>query len=68
VERRFGLITEGMIRRRTFHSVKELEHAIYEWRANWNEEPKPFTGVQLPMSFSTKYAVVKKYSGHHTGD
>jgi transposase len=43
VERWFGLITERMIRRGTFHSVKELEHAIYEWLANWNEEPKSFT-------------------------
>ena len=43
VERWFGLITERMIRRGTFHSVKELERAIYEWLANWNEEPKSFT-------------------------
>jgi len=43
VERWFGLITERMIRRGTFHSVQELEHAIYEWLANWNEKPQPFT-------------------------
>jgi transposase len=42
VERWFGLITERMIRRGTFHSVKELEHAIYDWLATWNEKPKPF--------------------------
>jgi transposase len=42
VERWFGLITGRMIRRGTFRSVKELEHAIYQWLANWNENPKPF--------------------------
>ena len=31
-----------MIRRGTFHCVDELEHAIYQWLANWNREPKPF--------------------------
>jgi hypothetical protein len=31
-----------MIRRGTFHSVPELEHAIYQWLANWNHEPQPF--------------------------
>jgi transposase len=42
VERWFGLIIERMIRRGTFHSVKELEQAIYQWLASWNNEPKPF--------------------------
>src|SRR5437016_7616768 len=42
VERWFGLITDRMIRRGTFHSVAELERAIYQWLANWNHEPQPF--------------------------
>jgi transposase len=42
VERWFGLITDKMIRRGTFHSVDELERAIYEWLATWNEKPKAF--------------------------
>jgi transposase len=42
VERLFGLITDRMIRRGTFHCVEELERAIYQWLANWNEQPKPF--------------------------
>ena len=42
VERWFGLITERMIRRGTFHSVTELESAIYQWLATWNNQPKPF--------------------------
>jgi transposase len=42
VERLFGLITERMIRRGTFHRVDELERAIYHWLAAWNNEPRPF--------------------------
>jgi transposase len=42
VERWFGLITDKMIRRGTFHSVQELERAIYAWLASWNDTPKPF--------------------------
>lgn len=42
VERWFGLITERMIRRGTFHSVAELEHAIYQWLAKWNQKPQAF--------------------------
>lgn len=42
VERLFALITERMIRRGTFHCVAELERAIYQWLANWNDDPQPF--------------------------
>ncbi len=42
VERWFGLITDRMIRRGTFRSVQELEHAIYQWLGTWNDDPKPF--------------------------
>jgi len=42
VERWFALITERMIRRGTFHSVRELESSIYQWLANWNDQPQPF--------------------------
>jgi hypothetical protein len=31
-----------MIRRGTFRSVEELEHAIDAWLASWNDTPKPF--------------------------
>jgi transposase len=42
VERLFGLITDRMIRRGTFHCVDELEQAIYQWLANWNNQLRPF--------------------------
>jgi transposase len=42
LERWFGLITDKLIRRGTFHSVEELERAIYSWLASWNDTPKAF--------------------------
>lgn len=42
VERFFALITDRMIRRGTFHTVHDLEQAIYKWLASWNGEPIPF--------------------------
>lgn len=42
VERLFGLITDRMIRRGTFRCVEELERAIYQWLATWNDKPQPF--------------------------
>jgi len=64
VERLFGLITDRMIRRGTFHCVDELECAIYRWLANWNNEPKPFewkatADVILDKVRRCKEAIVK---------
>jgi transposase len=64
VERFFGLITDCMIRRGTFHSAGELEQAIYRWLANWNNEPKPFewkatADVILDKVRRCKEAIVK---------
>jgi transposase len=42
VERWFAEITRKRIRRGSFNSVQELEKAIYEYLAAWNEAPKPF--------------------------
>ncbi len=42
VERFFGLITQRMIRRGTFLSVRELENSIYAWLSIWNNQPHPF--------------------------
>lgn len=64
VERLFGLITDRMIRRGTFHCVDELERAIYQWLANWNDEPKAFAwkataDVILDKVRRCKAAIVK---------
>jgi transposase len=42
VERWFGLLTERMIRRGVFTSVKELEKAIENYISHHNAQPKPF--------------------------
>jgi transposase len=42
VERWFARITDRMIRRGTFLSVRALEQAIYDWLAKWNRDPQPF--------------------------
>jgi hypothetical protein len=42
VERWFGELTSKRIRRGSFRSVQDLEKAIVEFLAAWNENPKPF--------------------------
>ena len=41
VERWFAELTNKWLRRGTHRSTKELELAIENWIAHWNEEPKP---------------------------
>jgi transposase len=42
VERWFAELTNKWLRRGTHRSTKELESAIANWIARWNEEPTPF--------------------------
>jgi transposase len=42
VERWFAELTNKWLRRGTHRSTKELESAIENWIAQWNDEPKPF--------------------------
>jgi transposase len=63
VERWFGLITDRMIRRGTFHSVAELERAIYQWLANWNHEPQPFIWKATPDVILDKVRRCKELAG-----
>jgi transposase len=59
VERWFGVLTDNMIRHGTFHSVDELEQAIYQWLATWINQPQSFVWKAPPASSSTKLVVVK---------
>jgi transposase len=63
VERWFGIITERMIRRGTFRSVAELEHAIYHWLANWNQEPQPFVWTATADVILDKVRRCKELAG-----
>src|ERR1700737_4300289 len=42
VERWFGELTSKRVRRGSFHSVEDLETAIADFLATWNENPRPF--------------------------
>ena len=42
VERWFRELTDQAIRRGVFRSVSDLEKAIAEYLAAWNEQPRPF--------------------------
>ncbi|MHB8384169.1 MAG: IS630 family transposase, partial [Candidatus Binataceae bacterium] len=57
VERWFGLITSQAIRRGSFQSVAQLEHAIVRFLADWNDHAEPFAW--------TKSARHIKRSIHH---
>ena len=63
VERWFGLITERMIRRGTFRSVAELERAIYQWLATWNQEPHPFVWTATADIILDKVRRCKELAG-----
>jgi transposase len=63
VERWFGLITDKMIRRGTFHSASELERAIYAWLATWNDHPKPFVWKATAEVILDKIRRCKELSG-----
>ena len=56
VERWFGELTSKRIRRGSFRSVEDLEQAITEFMAAWNENPKPFVWT------ATVESIVKKLS------
>src|SRR2546425_953461 len=58
----FGL-QEAVIRRGTYHSVPELERAIYQWLANWNHEPQPFIWKATADVFLDKVRRCKELAG-----
>jgi len=54
VERWFGELTSKRIRRGSFYSVEDLQKAIEEFLAVWNEKPKPFVWTATVESIVTK--------------
>src|SRR4051794_33297065 len=56
VERWFGELTTKRIRRDSFFSVGDLETAIREFLAAWNENPKPFVWTAAVDSIVAKLA------------
>jgi transposase len=66
VERWFGEITRKKIRRGTFTSVDQLEHAIYQYLAEYGKNPKPFRWVATAEAILAKVDACKKLrvTGH----
>jgi transposase len=54
VERWFGELTSKRVRRGSFCSVKDLQNAIMEFLAAWNENPKPFVWTTTVESIQEK--------------
>jgi transposase len=54
VERWFGELTSKRVRRGSFCSVKDLQNAITEFLAAWNENPKPFVWTTTVESIQEK--------------
>jgi transposase len=56
IERWFAELTNKRVRRDSFFSVDELEAAIHEFLAAWNEEPKPFIWTATVEAILAKLA------------
>jgi transposase len=54
IERWFAELTSKRVRRGSFHSVEDLEKAIHEFLAAWNENPKPFVWTATVESITEK--------------
>ena len=54
IERWFAELTSRRVRRGSFHNVEELEKAIHEFLAAWNESPKPFVWTATVESIKEK--------------
>jgi transposase len=54
VERWFRELTSKRVRRGSFHSVEDLESAIAEFLAAWNEHPRPFVWTATIESITDK--------------
>lgn len=54
IERWFGELTSKRVRRDSFHSVQDLEKAIAEFLAAWNEHPQPFLWTATVESIAEK--------------
>jgi transposase len=56
IERWFGELTSKRVRRGSFESVEDLQNAITEFLAVWNEKPRPFVWTATVESIQQKLA------------
>jgi transposase len=67
VERFFAELTTKWLRRGTHRSVRQLENALREWIAAWNEDPRPFVWTKTAdeiLDSLAKYCQRISDSGH----
>lgn len=64
VERWFGELTSKRVRRGSFSSVEDLQNAITEFLAAWNEDPKPFVWTATVESIQQKLARCRQTLEH----
>ena len=66
VERWFALVTDRVIRRGSFDSVRQLERAIRRYLESWNEDAKPFTWTKSARQIrkSIGHVAANYDSGH----
>ncbi len=62
VERWFALVTERVIRRGSFDSVRQLERAIRRYLEAWNDDAKPFTWTKSARQIRKSIAHVATIS------
>lgn len=56
IERWFGELTSKRVRRGSFESVEDLQDAITEFMAVWNEKPRPFIWTATVESIQQRLA------------
>ena len=56
IERWFGELTSKRVRRGSFESVEDLQHAITEFMTVWNEKPRPFVWTATVESIQQRLA------------
>lgn len=56
IERWFAELTSKRVRRDSFHSVADLQNAIGDFLAAWNDNPKPFLWTATVASIQEKLA------------
>jgi len=65
VERWFGELTSKRIRRGSLRSVEDLEKAITEFLAAWNENPRPRVHSSILFLPLVSHAYVDYQPNHH---
>ncbi len=68
VERRFGFLTDPLIRSGVHKSVQSLEKDIRDWIAQWNNNPRPSYGRRPQRrSSNPSHNIADEFQAQDTG-